>query len=187
MRITNKDISKDVNFIISEIKSTEVEIPSFFSCAMPGIALFSALPLWHLFILSNYTIKVDHTFVLFLSSFIGFLSALGIYQIRSKYLSLPKKVRKQSVIIKIIKIKTLFYGACWIISNMTFGVLSIIFLWSPPDFNLPVFLLASMILTWVVALADLGRYDLSLLSAAIQSWREGGDVNLPMSSQHHQQ
>lgn len=187
MKITNKDIIKDVNFIISEIKNTEIVIPSFLACAMPGLLIMIALPTWQYFVLSGYDIKVNTTGSLAFSIFVGFLITLSSSQIRGKYLSLPETVKEQSIIIKLLKKRVFLYGVSWVISNITFGVFSRTFLWSTPEFNISMFLLCSLIFTWFVTLADLGRYDLSLLSAAIQSWREGGDVNLPMSSQHHQQ
>ena len=40
-----------------------------------------------------------------------------------------------------------------------------------------VFQLVSLVFLWFIAIVDLGRYDLALLSSAIKQWREGGDVD----------
>lgn len=175
MRITNKDIANDVEFVIRELKNTEVEIPSFWQCAAPGVLFFVALILWSTFIwwISPTGFSKDSP-LLYMSIFLGFLIFLTTTQLRGKYLSLPPTVQRNSIILKLLKNKACFYCLLWIAVNIVHGLY---FGWYQGDlFSVCSVQLSSLIIIWFIAIADLGRYDLSLLSAAIEAWRSGGDM-----------
>ena len=95
---------------------------------------------------------------------------------RSKYFSLPETVRQKSLIIRLFKRKTLFYSTSWIVLNLSLGLLVKNFNFDAEPTVLG-FMLGSLILCWFIALLDLGRYDVALLSSAIQTWREGGSLD----------
>jgi len=43
--------------------------------------------------------------------------------------------------------------------------------------------LLSLLVIYFVAIVDLGRYDLAILSSAITKWREGGEVDTSLNKQ----
>ncbi len=50
MMITKKAINDDIAFIVATLKHKEVTIPSFFSCAAPGLAVMLGMILWQGFV-----------------------------------------------------------------------------------------------------------------------------------------
>jgi len=186
MKITNKDIDRDVSFVLGEIKSAEVEIPSFWRCIWPSLVFVPLFLVWQAYIFLSYKSFHDPSGIMVFSIFFSFVFTLISTQARGKYFSLPERVRKSSLIINLIKAKYRFYSLIWIFSFMAFCLMMRHFDINA-EFNIPMFMLLSLIVVWFFLIADLSRYDLSLLNAAIQRWREGGDMPPPMSSQHHQQ
>lgn len=167
MALTNKDIARDVAFVIKEMNAAEVEIPSLFRCMAPGLLFIICNLTWFVFLKIEFI-----SFVFFLSIIIFLVSA----QMRSKYFSLPETVRQKSLIIRLFKRKTLFYSTSWIVLNLSLGLLVKNFNFDAEPTVLG-FMLGSLILCWFIALLDLGRYDVALLSSAIQTWREGGSLD----------
>ena len=180
MIISKKTIKDDVNFIIKSIEREDVAIPTFLSCAMPGLFFMLGITLWQFFVaypVSSFEkmtrlaapASVAFSFVL------GSIVFLAMTSLRGKYLSLPLEVREKSVIIKLITHKSLFYSFAWISINILTGLLV-------KKYDISVMLsygtqLVSLVAIYLIAIVDLGRYDLALLSSAIKQWREGGDVD----------
>jgi len=175
MKITNKDINRDISFVLGEIKSAEVEIPSFWRCIWPSLVFIPLFLVWQISIFIGYKIDYDPSGTWGFSIFISFMFMLVSTHLRGKYLSLPTSVRERSIIINIFKKKTRFYVLLWLLPNMAFGMMMRHFDFTP-DFTMPFFLFGSLIALWFIAIADLSRYDLSLLNTAVQRWREGGGV-----------
>lgn len=176
MRITNKDIARDVEFVIGEIKTKEVEIPSLFRCMVPGLLFIPLVLTWHILLLFIYDVETKEPLTPLIAAlaacvFILFISS----QLRSKYFSLPETVRQNSVIIRLVKRTTFLYSGIWIVFNMCIDLMyRELKMEAVPDTQL--ILLFSLVIFWMFALLDLGRYDVALLSSAIQTWREGGDL-----------
>ncbi|MGL5127924.1 MAG: conjugal transfer entry exclusion protein TraS [Aeromonas popoffii] len=176
MKITNKVIRNDVSFIINELKKNELEIPSFLLCAAPGVVILAGMMIFQLLILSPFQGRlINNAFPISFSLLLGFITFCIVTQAQGKYLSLPKSVRKDSVLIKFVSRKIFLYGSLWIISNLIFGACTMTIGFDEALYN--VFQLVSLVFLWFIAIVDLGRYDLALLSSAIKQWREGGDVD----------
>jgi hypothetical protein len=175
MNITNKDIERDMRFILGEMTSTEVRVPSLLKCILPGIAVMALLFTWQVYVSLGAGIYRGQGTALVLSLVIGFIVLLTLTQALTKYHSLPSSVKKNSIVIGFIRSKATFYSCVWILVNITFGLLTRQFDWNALSNS--VFQLVSIVIIWFIAIVDLGRYDLALLSSAIKQWREGGDVD----------
>ena len=186
MNITKKAITDDIAFISSTLKQQDVAIPPFLSCAMPGLAVMLCMlimPLWNLFSNLAYFQKYDLDLMARLDDLIpllmffifGFFIFIGITSMRSKYLSLPIEIREQSLIVNLIRRKTMYYSGVWLGLNILtsiavkFLTLSLMLSYTTQ--------FASLLILWFIALADLGRYDLAVFSAVIKAWRDGDKLD----------
>ena len=183
MLITKKSISDDVTFIVNSLQKQDVTIPSFLACATPGIAVMLSMicmPLWdllsgHSILAFNPMAKLDQLISIIMFFGLGFFIFILVTSARGKYLSLPMDVRKHSLIVQLVKRKVIFYSGLWLVINASAIAVNIrieisdMFVWGIH--------FVSMIIIWFIAIVDLGRYDLALLSSAIKQWREGGDVD----------
>ena len=186
MNITKKAITDDIAFISSTLKQQDVAIPPFLSCAMPGLAVMLCMlimPLWNLFSNLAYFHKygldlmarLDDLIPLLMFFIFGFFIFIGITSMRSKYLSLPVEIREQSLIVNLIRRKTMYYAGVWLGLNILtsiavkFLTLSLMLSYTTQ--------FASLLILWFIALADLGRYDLAVFSAVIKAWRDGDKLD----------
>ena len=186
MNITKKAITDDIAFISSTLKQQDVAIPPFLSCAMPGLAVMLCMlimPLWNLFSNLAYFHKygldlmarLDDLIPLLMFFIFGFFIFIGITSMRSKYLSLPIEIREQSLIVNLIRRKTIYYAGVWLGLNILTSIavklltLSLMLSYTTQ--------FASLLILWFIALADLGRYDLAVFSAVIKAWRDGDKLD----------
>ena len=186
MNITKKAITDDIAFISSTLKQQDVAIPPFLSCAMPGLAVMLCMlimPLWNLFSNLAYFQKygldlmarLDDLIPLLMFFIFGFFIFIGITSMRSKYLSLPVEIREQSLIVNLIRRKTMYYAGVWLGLNILTSIavklltLSLMLSYTTQ--------FASLLILWFIALADLGRYDLAVFSAVIKAWRDGDKLD----------
>lgn len=186
MNITKKAITDDIAFISSTLKQQDVAIPPFLSCAMPGLAVMLCMlimPLWNFFSNLAYFQKygldlmarLDDLIPLLMFFIFGFFIFIGITSMRSKYLSLPIEIREQSLIVNLIRRKTMYYAGVWLGLNILTSIavklltLSLMLSYTTQ--------FASLLILWFIALADLGRYDLAVFSAVIKAWRDGDKLD----------
>ncbi len=180
MNISRKTIENDTSFILETMRKEGAGIPSFLSCATPGLVFMSGLTLWQFFIAYPFLNEGKMTRIFSLGSigfsfFLGFVVFLVLTNLRSKYLSLPQKVRNESIIAGLITKKSVFYACAWLSINVLAGL--IIKIYSIEAIFSYAVQFLSLLAIYFIAIVDLGRYDLALLSSAIKQWREGGDVD----------
>lgn len=169
MNITNKMIKDDVAMISRVFLNHECEVPPFWKCMRLGLSIFVGLVSWQtLFALT--TKNFSGGFSIFFAVAIGFIIILSCFGMSAKYYSLPAEVREKSIVIRFVKTKIKYY-ALFVISMYAVFTLAL----RATDIFIPVacivFLFVTSIITFMIFLADLGRYDLSLFSAAISAWR----------------
>ena len=180
MNISKKDIDNDTSFILNTMKKEDVIIPSFLSCATPGLLFMAGLTLWQLFV-AYPIIHFDKMTKLFapasaaFSFIVGFFLFIILTNIRGKYLSLPVEVREESLIVKLITKRAFVYSCLWVATNLISGI--IVKQYEMAAMVSSVIQLLSLLVIYFVAIVDLGRYDLAILSSAITKWREGGDAD----------
>jgi hypothetical protein len=186
--MTKKAIQDDIAFIIDTLKHKEVTIPSFLSCAVPGLAVIFGMPLWQFFIaydMSTFkpTNQMDSLPSIGFSLFLGFLLFIVITGMRSKYLSLPTEIRDSSLIVNIINRKVKLYTAAWIGINILTGItIKLLALSAALSYGMQ---FASLVILWFIALVDLSRYDLAVFSSVIKAWREGDKLDPDLLKNEH--
>ncbi|HHQ4545273.1 TPA: conjugal transfer entry exclusion protein TraS [Aeromonas veronii] len=180
MMITKKAINDDIAFIIDTLKNREVMIPSFLSCASPGLAVMFGLPLWQCFV--AYPIppfdKMTKLFAqasICFSFFLGFFIFLMLTSMRGKFLSLPLEVRQQSLLVKLTKRKSSIYVGLWFCVNILAGIL--IKLLDIDALLSSGMQLVSLVFIWFIAAVDMGRYDLTVFSSVTKAWRDGDKLD----------
>ncbi|QCR38881.1 hypothetical protein [Nissabacter sp. SGAir0207] len=177
MKITNEIIENDIKEIIISLSKEKVEVPAFLECIKFGGGVMVGMTVWQFFVAYPHMSggKMDR---LFACASIGFTLVLGLivflssFSLSAKYLSIPKKIRDQSVIIKMLKNKVLIFSLAWALVNVIVGVSSIS-LHLDPMFGSSVIQLITLLLFYFLFLLDISRYDISILSALIKRWRGG--------------
>lgn len=171
MKVSAKMIKDDLNNIISSIKDEEVQIPSFWQVCKPGaifMTLLMSLQGGVIFILDPVD-NNDSYFSLFFSGFLGFIFFVGAMSASGNYKSIPGKIRKESIFYKLIKEKMRVYAiACTVLAAVS-AMVTVVFKLPPVATSGGVML--SMLMLFMIFSADMSRYNLSALSAAITAWR----------------
>ncbi|ORJ11072.1 hypothetical protein A7D02_17670 (plasmid) [Aeromonas salmonicida] len=180
MMITKKAINDDIAFIVATLKHKEVTIPSFFSCAAPGLSVMLGMILWQGFVAYplTYHDKMSKLFAqgsIGFSFFLGFIIFFVLTNMQGKYLALPSDIREQSLVVKLVKRKSMIYAGIWIAVNVFAGVLIKILAF-------PVMIscgmqLVSLVFIFLISTVDLGRYDLAVFSSVIKAWRDGDKLD----------
>ncbi|QLK63907.1 hypothetical protein GE278_24260 (plasmid) [Enterobacteriaceae bacterium Kacie_13] len=169
MNVTNKMIKDDVAMISRVFLNEECEVPPFWKCMRLGLSIFVGLVSWQTFFALT-TDNFSGGFSIVMAVGIGFIILLSCFGLSAKYYSLPEKVRQGSIVIQFVKTKIKYY-AFFVISMYVIFTLAL----RMTDIFIPVacivFFFLTFIITFMIFLADIGRYDLSLFSAAISAWR----------------
>lgn len=171
MNISSKMIKDDLDVIIASLKEEDVVIPTFWAACKPGLMVLSSIVCVQCIVLM-LTPRVnsgDFYFSLFFSVFIGLLMFFGIMSASGSYKSLPYRVRKQSVIIRMLNEKIKSYVIAWALMVILAGITTVMMGLPPVAVSGATFV--SMILLYFLFSADMSRYNLSGLSAAISVWR----------------
>ena len=180
MMITKKAINDDIAFIVATLKHKEVTIPSFFSCAGPGIIVLLGIVIWQIYVAfpilhHNSMARTDAYGSVGGTLFLGFMIFITLTSMRGKYLSMPVEIRKNSLIVRLTKHKAMFYVGLWVVINIVGGVCIKMSALSPV-ISCAVQLVA-LVFIWFIALVDLGRYDLAVFSSVIKAWRDGDKLD----------
>lgn len=174
MKITHKMIQDDINRTAALLKKNDMEMPSSWQCMKPGLAIMLGLVVWQFFVASSYTApgKMNSLYVygsIGFSAVLGFIIFLGITSLNGKYLSMPRNVRDNCLIINIYRRKIKSFIAAWLVINILFGIVTI-FLEFNPMFSSSLTQLVTLIFLFFVFSVDIGRYDLSMFSSMLSTW-----------------
>ncbi|MCW9474413.1 conjugal transfer protein TraS [Klebsiella grimontii] len=168
--ITNKIVIKEVDELKSVLSQGNAEIPSFWVCIWPGFFL----AVWNVFcavisVRSEY-LDVKYMFwVLVFPGAIGLIILLGVANARSLFLSVPKSFRKKSVVYDFFTKKLIVYAFVYMMMVMLLAFYNRFFYDSPFPYAFMI-LLTTVVLGFVMNL-DFGRYQLSLLTSAINTFK----------------
>lgn len=167
MKLTQKIIQQELEELKKQLIAGDVEIPSLWACAWPGLIIF----LWLVFlpyltfgIYDNYS--EDGIQSMGIGAFWGFMLLVITMNSRSFFLSLPVGFRETSKTVRLLRDKGFAYiGFILIIATAS--------AWWAPKANggslvyaLPM-ILSSVILLFIF-LADIGRYRLSAFTSAME-------------------
>lgn len=169
MNMTNKMIKKDVAMISRVFLNQECEVAPFWKCMRPGLSIFVGLVTWQTF----FALTTEHFsggISIVFAVALGFIIFLSCFGMSAKYYSLPAEIRQKSIVIRFMKTKVKYYAFAVMLMYMIFTLS-----FRMTDVFFPVacigFLFWTSIITFMIFLADMGRYDLSLFNAAISAWR----------------
>lgn len=169
MNITNKMIKEDVAMLSRVFLNHECEVPPFWKCMRLGLSIFVGLVSWQTFFALT-TENFSGGFSIFLAVFFGFIIILSCFGMSARYYSLPEGIREKSIIIRFVKTKIKYYAFSLMLMYVIFTLglrMTEVFI----PVACIVFLFVTFIITFMIFLADMGRYDLSLFNAAISAWR----------------
>lgn len=171
MMITNKILIKEVDELKSVLLQESAEIPSFWVCVWPGFCL----AIWNVFcagisVQSEYLDTKYIFWVLVFPGAIGLIIMLGIANARALFLAVPKFFREKSVVYVFLTKKLVFYAAVYMIVVMLSAFYNRFFYNSPFPYAFMI-LLITVVLGFVMNL-DFGRYQLSLLTSAVNAFKD---------------
>ena len=170
MMITNKIVIKEVDELKSVLSQGNAEIPSFWVCIWPGFFL----AMWNVFcaVISVRSEYLDFKYIFWVLVFpgaIGLIILLGVASARALFLSVPKFFREKSVVYGFFTKKLIVYAFVYMMVMMLLAFYNR-FVYDSPFPYAFMTLLTTIILGFVMNL-DFGRYQLSLLTSAINSFR----------------
>lgn len=178
MKISHKMIQEDVQQITSSLKKEDAQIPSLWDSLKAGLLLMILIVSWQSFV-AFLNVSRGHASLLnpaylsvvmsFIVSFFAFLASSSFF---AKYLSLPKEVIKNSIIIKVIRKKLRAYLIAWVFVVLFAGGACVVFPSISAIFS-SVTQFLSLVILYFIFTIDISRYDLSMLSSLISSWRNG--------------
>lgn len=168
--ITNKIVIKEVDELKSVLSQGNAEIPSFWVCIWPGFFL----AMWNVFcaVISVRPEYLDFKYIFWVLVFpgaIGLIILLGVASARALFLSVPKFFREKSVVYGFFTKKLIVYAFVYMMVVMLLAFYNR-FVYDSPFPYAFMTLLTTIILGFVMNL-DFGRYQLSLLTSAINSFR----------------
>lgn len=168
--INNKLIFKEVGELKHILSQGEVVIPSFWACLWPGLVIV----VWNAFCA---VISVDSSFfssrfvfdVMIFPCGVGFIIMLGVASARSLFLSVPKSFRLNSYVYRFFGKKIVMYALIYMALIFLLALLNRAYYNVPFPFALMIIL--TTILSGVVMNLDFGRYQLSLFTTAISTFK----------------
>ena len=170
MMINNKVIFEEVEELKHILSEGEVDIPPFWACLWPGLVII----VWNAFCA---VISVDSSFLsskyifgaMIFPCGVGVIIMLGVASARSLFLSVPKSFRLNSYIYRFFGKKILMYALIYMAVVFLFALLNRAYYNVP--FSFAFMIILTTFLGGVVMNLDFGRYQLSLLTSAISTFK----------------
>lgn len=170
MMITNKLLIEEVEELKNLLSQGKAEIPSFWECLWPGVVLVA----WNMLcaVISVDAVYLTGKYIFHVLVFpvgVSIIMLLGIASSRSLFLSVPKNFREKSNIYRFFSKKVSIYAVVYMAVIMLLAICNRVVYDTPFSFAFMV-VLTSVFFGFVMNL-DFGRYQLSLLTSAINSFR----------------
>lgn len=170
MMITNKILIEEVEGLKSVLSQGKVEIPSFWACLWPGMVLVT----WNILcaVISVDVVYLSGKYIFHVLVFpvgVSIVMLLGIASSRALFLSVPKFFRVKSSVYRFFTKKMAIYAVVYMAVTMLLAFYNRAFYDSPFPFAFMI-VLTTIFFGFVMNL-DFGRYQLSLLTSAINSFR----------------
>ncbi|ENZ8718149.1 conjugal transfer protein TraS [Klebsiella aerogenes] len=170
MMINNKVIFEEVEELKHILSKGEVDIPSFWTCLWPGLviiawnALCSVISVDSGFFSSRYIFSA-----MIFPCGVGVIIMLGVASARSLFLSVPRTFRLNSCLYRFFGKKIMVYTITYMVVVVLFALFNRVYYNSPLPFAFMIVL--TTICCGVVMNLDFGRYQLSLLTSAISTFK----------------
>ncbi|AIM24252.1 hypothetical protein [Serratia sp. SCBI] len=177
MTITHKTVQEEAKKLKSIFETGDVEIPSFWNCAWPGMLLVVWLVLWP-FIAFGILSEPSEGIVIAIGfgAFLGFLVSIAIFNTRSLYLAIPSSFRNESKVFALVKNKIKYYLMTFVVINFFVGCFAESS--KAGSFLYTFVTIAAMVILAFIFAADIGRYRLSVFTSVlelIKSRKQGGE------------
>ncbi|MGJ4485091.1 conjugal transfer protein TraS [Klebsiella pneumoniae] len=170
MMMTNKILIEEVDDLKNVFSRGEMEIPSFWSCLWPGVIVAAWNMICALISVGGGYLSVKFIFwVLVFPGVISLIVLLGVASARSLFLSVPRTYRMRSQVYRFISRKVMVYALVYMALILALALFNRVYYASPFPFSFMI--LIATIFVWFVMNIDFGRYQLSVLSSAINSFR----------------
>ena len=168
--MTNNIIAEEVEELKSLLSQGKAEIPSFWACLWPGVVLV----LWNTLcaVISVDLVYLSGRYIFHVLIFpvgVSVIMLLGIASSRSLFLSVPKSFRLRSAIYGFFANKVAIYAVVYMLLIMVLAFYNRFFYGSPFPFAFMVVLIT--IFFGFIMNFDFGRYQLPLLTSAINSFK----------------
>lgn len=173
--LTQQIIREEIEELKKIISNDELEIPSFWECAKPGLLIW----LW-LFICPLVTFNVNGSLLndtlisVGFSSFLGFILFFWVINASGFALSIPQGFRKRSKVILMLRRKIKSYVAGYMVVVLILSFAAAFSRMGPLSYGFP--LILTTVFFAVIFNADISRYKLSALSEVIKSVAERNKV-----------
>lgn len=175
--IMHKEVQEEVKALKASIEAGGVEVPDFWRCTWPGLVIF----LWISFVPSVFFyicmgLTSETIAVMGFSSFIGILLFFFSINIVSLYLSIPRKFRDESKVLKLLKNKSKNYLFIYLCISSVLAIIS-----ANSGLGDMAYLGPNMLVIFLISMffkADIGRYRLSAFTSAMEllkSRKQGGE------------
>lgn len=168
--ISNKVIFDEVEELKNVLSQGQAEIPSFWACLWPGLVIVA----WNMF---SAVVSVDNNYlsskyifwVLVFPGVISLMVLLSVVSARSLFLSVPRSYRVHSQVYRFFTRKVVVYALVYMALIITFALYNKAYYASPFPFSFMMFL--TTVFLWFIMNIDFGRYQLSLLTSAINTFK----------------
>ena len=168
--ITNKIIIEEVDELRHMLLQGKAEVPSFWSCMWPGLVIVSWNILCAMISVNHNYLAAKYIFwAIIFPGGMGLILLLGVSSARSLFLSVPKSFRVRSDIYLFFTKKIIVYASAYMLSMICLAFLNRFVYDSPFPYAFMV-ILTTVFFGFVMNL-DFGRYQLSLLTSAINSFK----------------
>ncbi|EAM2340957.1 hypothetical protein U2T19_004016 [Salmonella enterica] len=174
--LTQQIIREEIEELKKIIYNDELEIPSFWMCAKPGLLIWLWLFICPLFAFNLSGSMLSDTLIsVGFSSFLGFILFFWAINASGLALSIPKGFRKRSKVILMLNKKIKCYVAGYMVIILILSFLSSSSGMGPLSYGFPLILITIFFV--VIFSADISRYKLSALSELIKSVAEKTRLN----------
>lgn len=170
--ITSSVLADDVKELRDALSRSSFEIPSFWSCVWPGLSILIWNVMCAYFNLKGPVHSVFDITPIVFYGVAGLMILLGTVNARTMLLSVPKNIRKQSVVYKFISKKFSIYAILYMTLVLSF-TLYVRFFDKGFQFQ-EAFIILSTISFGVLLNLDLNRYQLSILWSVINAFKSQG-------------
>lgn len=174
MKITHAMIRDDVDNIVRVLKSSEGNIPSFFSIFVPGLKVslcaivFQAISFIRP-IMEGMPLNMFALFPLLFSTCLAIFISFTLSSMMGRFLSLPSGVRESSMVIRFYSARIKMYLYVWLLMGLSAALFTCFLNLDPEVTCITQFV--SLIVLYFISTIDLGRYDFSIFTSAISAWR----------------
>ncbi|RRF57734.1 conjugal transfer protein TraS [Klebsiella pneumoniae] len=169
MMMTNKILIEEVDELKNVFSRGEMEIPSFWSCLWRSNCCRTNMICALISVGGGYLSVKFIFWVLVFPGVISLIVLLGVASARSLFLSVPRTYRMRSQVYRFISRKVMVYALVYMALILALALFNRVYYASPFPFSFMI--LIATIFVWFVMNIDFGRYQLSVLSSAINSFR----------------